>query len=154
MTAAATTETGARPPRAGRRSAPTWVGTVPFLAYTGVFLLLPTGIVIWNAFRRPTGGFTFSNISALNTSAVRTLFVGSLELCVISALIGAVLGAILAYAVASGRQDGVVRRLYLAGSGVLAHSAESRWRSRSSPQSVPPAASCSMPAGFTISRGA
>jgi len=120
VTAAATTETGARPPRAGRRSAPTWVGTVPFLAYTGVFLLLPTGIVIWNAFRRPTGGFTFSNISALNTSAVRTLFVGSLELCVISALIGAVLGAILAYAVASGRQDGVVRRLYLAGSGVLA----------------------------------
>jgi len=120
VTAAATTETGARPPRAGRRSAPAWVGTVPFLAYTGVFLLLPTGIVIWNAFRRPTGGFTFSNISALNTSAVRTLFVGSLELCVISALIGAVLGAILAYAVASGRQDGVVRRLYLAGSGVLA----------------------------------
>ncbi len=35
-------------------------------------------------------------------------------------MIGAVLGALLAYAVASGNPDGVVRRLYLAGSGVLA----------------------------------
>ena len=35
-------------------------------------------------------------------------------------MIGAVLGAILAYAVASGNPDGVIRRLYLAGSGVLA----------------------------------
>jgi putative spermidine/putrescine transport system permease protein len=120
VTVAAAADPGARPVRAGRRPPLAWVGTVPFLAYTGVFLLLPTGIVIWNAFRRPTGGFTLSNISALNTSTVRSLFVGSLELCLLSSLSGAILGAILAYAVASGNPDGVVRRLYLAGSGVLA----------------------------------
>ncbi|HTZ93549.1 MAG TPA: ABC transporter permease subunit, partial [Streptosporangiaceae bacterium] len=110
----------ARPARAGRRPPVAWVGTMPFLAYTGVFLLLPTGIVIWNAFKGNSGGWTFANISALNTSLVRSAFVGSLELCVISSLIGAGLGAILAYAVASGSPDGIVRRLYLAGSGVLA----------------------------------
>ena len=33
-----------------------WIGTVPFLGYVGVFLLLPTGIVIWNAIRNPTSG--------------------------------------------------------------------------------------------------
>jgi putative spermidine/putrescine transport system permease protein len=120
VTVAAAADPGTRPVRAGRRPPLAWVGTVPFLAYTGVFLLLPTGIVIWNAFRRPTGGFTLSNISALNTSTVRSLFVGSLELCLLSSLSGAILGAILAYAVASGNPDGVVRRLYLAGSGVLA----------------------------------
>jgi putative spermidine/putrescine transport system permease protein len=120
VTVAATTETGARPVRAGRRPPLAWAGTVPFLGYAGVFLLLPTGIVIWNAFRRPTGGFTLSNLSALNTSTVRSLFVGSLELCLISSATGAVLGAILAYAVASGNPDGTIRRLYIAGSGVLA----------------------------------
>ena len=51
---------------------------------------------------------------------MRSLFVGSLELCLISSVTGAVLGAILAYAVASGNPDGTVRRLYIAGSGVLA----------------------------------
>jgi len=47
---AATTETGARPARAGRRlSAPAWVGTVPFLGYVAIFLLWPTGIVVVDA---------------------------------------------------------------------------------------------------------
>ncbi len=93
---------------------------MPFLAYAGVFLLLPTGIVVWNAFKGNAGGWTLANITALNTRPVRSAFKGSLELCVISSLAGAILGAILAYAVASGNPDGVIRRLYLAGSGVLA----------------------------------
>ena len=94
--------------------------TVPFLGYVGVFLLLPTGIVLYNAFRTPTGGFTTAGLKALGSSAVRTYFVGSIELSAISAVAGAVFGAILAYAVASGNPDGTVRRIYLAGSGVLA----------------------------------
>jgi len=117
---AATTATGARPGRAGRRPSFAWLGTVPFLGYIGVFLLLPTGIVIWNALRNQTGGLDLSSLKVLGNSEVRGFFTGTLELSAISALIGAVFGAILAYAVASGNPDGVVRRLYLAGSGVLA----------------------------------
>jgi putative spermidine/putrescine transport system permease protein len=120
MAVATATETGARPARAGRRPPLAWIGTVPFLAYSGVFLLLPTGIVIWNAFKGNAGAWTLSNVSALNTGPVRSAFKGSLELCLISSVIGAALGAILAYAVASGNPDGLIRRLYLAGSGVLA----------------------------------
>lgn len=121
MTVASATETGARPRRAGRRpSVPDWVGTVPFLGYVGVFLLLPTGLVVYNAFRNPSGGFELSGLRALGSSAVRSFFVHSFELCLFSSLAGAVLGAILAYAVAAGNPDGVVRRLYLATSGVLA----------------------------------
>ncbi len=113
--------TGARPVRAGRRlSVPAWVGTVPFLAYVGVFLLWPTGTVVVDAFRNPSGKFVLSGLSALGNPEIRGFFIGSIKLCVISSVIGAVLGAILAYAVASGNPDGVVRRVYLAGSGVLA----------------------------------
>jgi putative spermidine/putrescine transport system permease protein len=118
---AATTTTGARPARAGRRLQLDWIGTVPFLGYVGVFLLLPTGIVIWNAIRNPTsGGLDLAGLKLLGNPTVRSYFIGSLQLAAISAAAGAVLGAILAYAVASGNPDGVVRRLYLAGSGVLA----------------------------------
>jgi putative spermidine/putrescine transport system permease protein len=121
VTIAATTEAGARPSRTRRRpSAPAWVGTVPFFAYVGVFLLLPTGIVVYNAFRTPSGGYSLSGLKALGSSALRSVFVGSIELCLISSLTGAIFGAILAYAVATGNPDGVVRRLYLAVSGVLA----------------------------------
>lgn len=121
MAVAATTEAGARPGRPGRRlSAPAWVGTVPFFAYVGIFLLLPTGIVLYNAFQNPTGGFSLSGLKALGNPEIRGFFWGSIELCLVSSLTGAVFGAILAYAVASGNPDGVVRRLYLAVSGVLA----------------------------------
>jgi putative spermidine/putrescine transport system permease protein len=93
---------------------------VPFFAYVGIFLLLPTGIVVYNAFKNPNGGFSLAGIQALGSSQIRGFFVGSLELCLFSSLTGAIFGAILAYAVASGNPDGVVRRLYLAVSGVLA----------------------------------
>jgi putative spermidine/putrescine transport system permease protein len=121
VTVASTTEVGARPSRPGRRpSAPAWVGTVPFFCYVGIFLLLPTGLVVYNAFRNPAGGFDLAGLKALGNSAVRSVFVGSLELSLVSSLAGAFFGAILAYAVASGNPDGAVRRLYLAVSGVLA----------------------------------
>ena len=120
MTVATATETGVRPARAGRRPPLAWIGTVPFLAYAGVFLLLPTGIVIWDAFQGNAGGLSLANISALNSAPVRSAFKGSLELSLISSVVGAAFGAVLAYAVASGNPDGVIRRLYLAGSGVLA----------------------------------
>jgi putative spermidine/putrescine transport system permease protein len=121
VTVATTTETGARPVRAGRRySVPAWIGTVPFLGYVGVFLLLPTGIVIWGAFRNDTGGFQLASIRQLFSPVVRSYFVGSIELSAITSVIGAILGAILAYAIASGNPDGAVRRFSLAGSGVLA----------------------------------
>jgi putative spermidine/putrescine transport system permease protein len=122
VTVAATTDDGARPLRAGRRpSVPAWIGTVPFLGYVGVFLLLPTGIVLWDAIRNPNGhGLKLSSLKLLGSSDVRSFFVGSIELSAVSAVAGAVLGAVLAYAVASGNPDGIMRRVYLAGSGVLA----------------------------------
>ena len=121
MAVAATSEIGARPSRAGRRlSAPTWVGTVPFLVYVAIFLLWPTGIVVVDSLKNPTGAWAFSNVTELGNSLVRGYFIGSFKLSLLSSVAGAVLGAILAYAIASGNPDGVVRRLYLAGSGVLA----------------------------------
>jgi putative spermidine/putrescine transport system permease protein len=118
---AATTTTGtARPSRAGRFRSPSWIGTIPFLGYVGVFLLLPTGIVIWDALKNPAGQFDLGSLKLLGNPEVRSFFTGSLELSAVSSVVGAVLGAILAYAVASGNPEGVVRRLSLAFSGVLA----------------------------------
>jgi putative spermidine/putrescine transport system permease protein len=116
VTAAATPTAGAR----RRPSVPSWIGTVPFFGYVALFLLLPTGIVVWDAFKNPAGKFTLSGLTSLGNSQVRGFFIGSFKLSLVSALVGAVFGAVLAYAVASGNPDGVIRRLYLAASGVLA----------------------------------
>jgi putative spermidine/putrescine transport system permease protein len=120
MAVATATATGARPSlRAGRRPPLAWIGTVPFFAYVTLFMLLPTGIVVWDGIRSPSNGLALSNLKLLYNPVVRTYFTGTLELAAISAVAGAVLGAVLAYAIASGNPNGIVRRWSLAGSGVL-----------------------------------
>jgi putative spermidine/putrescine transport system permease protein len=124
VAATATSQTGARPVppvRAGRRlRLPAWLGTTPFLAYVGIFLLLPTGIVVVNALRNASGGLNLSSLKLLFSSTVRSYFIGSFQLCLISTVAGAVFGAILAYAIASGNPNGAIRQLYIAVSSVLA----------------------------------
>lgn len=53
-------------------------------------------------------------------SPYRESFVRSLELSAVTAVVGAVLGAVLAWAVVAGRPDGLLRRTVTAAAGVLA----------------------------------
>ena len=112
-------ETARRPLRGARRFSLDWLGAVPFLAYVGLFLLLPTAIAVGGSFFGP-GGFTLSNLTAMNKSYIVAAFVHSVVLSAASAVLGAVLGAVLAYAVATGNPNGVLRRLVTSACGVLA----------------------------------
>jgi putative spermidine/putrescine transport system permease protein len=114
------TEPADQPATAGRRVPLTWLGTIPFFVYVGLFLLLPTGIVVVGAFRTASGQPTLQNVHALTQSYVLTAFLHSIVLSAESAIAGAVFGAVLAYMVVSGPADGFVRRIVTAASGVLA----------------------------------
>jgi putative spermidine/putrescine transport system permease protein len=117
-----TTQVGGRPSGGGRRLSWAWLGAVPFLAYVGLFLLLPTLVVVVGAFLDPTGRPTAANLSALTQDFVVTSFVNSIVLSAQSAVIGAAGGAVVAYAIATGRPDGGLRRTFVAASGMLAQS--------------------------------
>jgi putative spermidine/putrescine transport system permease protein len=119
-TVAAADDLAGDPPRCGHRLSLSWLGVVPFFVYVGLFLLLPTGIVIFQAFFNAAGQPTLENIQALTTSVVIDAFVKSITLSLVSAVLGAALGAVLAYMIASGPADGLTRRLWTAMSGVLA----------------------------------
>ena len=112
-------ETARRPLGGGRRFSLDWLGAVPFLAYVGLFLLLPTTIVIAGSLVGPDG-LTLSNLAAMNKPFIIGAFVNSLVLSAASAIIGAILGAVLAYAVVTGNPNGVLRRLVTSACGVLA----------------------------------
>ncbi len=112
-------ETADRPLRGGRRFSLDWLGAVPFLAYVGLFLLLPTAIVVGGSFVGPNG-LTLSNLTAMNKPFIVGAFVNSVVLSAGSAIVGAALGAVLAYAVVTGNPNGVLRRLVTSACGVLA----------------------------------
>ena len=105
------------------RSLSSLLGVVPFGAYIVIFLVIPTIAVAVGAFQGSAdqgGGVTLSNIRALGNSAVIDAFTRSILLSASTALIGAVFGALLAYAVATARKDGLLRRIVTSACAVLA----------------------------------
>lgn len=113
------TEAASRPLAGGRRLPLHWIGAAPFLSYAAVFLILPTGIVVVGAFFG-NDGVTLSNFTALNQYNILNAFIASLGLSAVSAVVGAVLGALFAYAVMTGNPRGALRRIVQSACGVLA----------------------------------
>jgi putative spermidine/putrescine transport system permease protein len=103
------------------RGAANYLALLPFHAYVGLFLILPTLVVAIGAFTTAKGDFTLDNVSRLFTDEVFvSAFVRSIELAVATAIAGAILGAMLAWAVVRGDPNGVLRQVVIAASGVLA----------------------------------
>jgi len=92
----------------------------PFFVYVGLFLVLPTAIIAAGSFSAKDGSFTFANLTTLQQDFMVKSFASSAIISVVSALVGAIAGAMLAYAVATGNPRGALRRIVTSASGVLA----------------------------------
>ena len=96
------------------------LGVAPFLAFTTIFLAVPTLVVVVGAFVDTTGRPTLANVAGLRQGYIVDALVSTLELSLSTAVIGAVVGALLAYAVVTAAPDGMLRRSVGAVCGVLA----------------------------------
>jgi putative spermidine/putrescine transport system permease protein len=110
----------APPARGGRRLPLTWLGVVPFFVYVGLFLLLPTLIIAVGSFTTKDGSFTLANFADINQPYLVKSLTNSVVLSAVSAFVGALAGALLAYAVVTGNPRGILRRSVTSASGVLA----------------------------------
>jgi putative spermidine/putrescine transport system permease protein len=95
------------------------LGLLPFLGYLTVFLLVPTITVVVGAFQED-GAFSLVNIKTLFGSTAMRALGNSVLLSGTTAVIGAVLGALLCYLVVSAPPTSLFRRAVLSVSGVLA----------------------------------
>jgi putative spermidine/putrescine transport system permease protein len=95
------------------------VGILPFGIYTTLFLLVPAGAVAVEAFRSPTGHWTWANIATATHGVYLNGFESSIELSVITSIIPGILGLIVANAVLTSRGR-MLRRIVSTASGVFA----------------------------------
>lgn len=109
-----------RPLLGGRRFSVDWVGAVPFMVYVGAFLVLPTAIITVGAFLDANNGFTLDNFAHLSRSYVVQATITTTVVSAVTALLGAIFGSILAYAIVTGNPNGILRRMAVSASGVLA----------------------------------
>lgn len=94
--------------------------TLPFFLYVALFLLFPTVLVVVGAFQSQSGALTFHNLSVLGNPAVRSATLWSLSLSLLSALTGAIVGGLLAYALTTASPNGLLRRSVISICSVLA----------------------------------
>lgn len=111
--------------RAPARRAPAgpgwaWLGLLPFSAYVLLFLALPTVLAVGSGLVDGHGRFTLDNLAALGDPVILATFVNSTVLSLLTAVIGAVVGALVCYALLGLSETGFVWTTVDAASGVLA----------------------------------
>lgn len=104
----------------GSRKIGASIGLVPFFVYAGIFLIIPTVVVFIQAFTAPGGGFTLGGIKALTKPSTIHITKDTLVLSLSTAVVGAAVGAVVAYVVSTAERDGLLRRVVTSGCGVLA----------------------------------
>lgn len=111
--------TGSPLPRS-RRIGWAWLGLVPFLAYLALFLLLPTILAVVTGFQDGAGAFTWDNVTALVDPVITATFWNSTWVSLLTAAIGAAVGALVCFAMLGLPETGAIRASVDAASGVLA----------------------------------
>jgi putative spermidine/putrescine transport system permease protein len=98
-----------------------WVGVLPFFLFILVFVILPSTNLFIGAFQDAKGGFTMANIAALMDPYVLKSYSISLQVSVITSLVGGIFGFFIAYAITLGKAPGWMRNILMTFSGLAAN---------------------------------
>lgn len=103
------------------RKRTSYLGVIPFLVFTGIFLIFPTYSVVIGAFQNAENKFDLTKVKELLTSPiVRGAFSNTLEISIKTAVLGAILGGLFSWALVTGKPGGLFYKFAVALSSVLA----------------------------------
>lgn len=108
-----------RPTAPRRRSdrAAGWLGAMPYLLFLAVFLVAPIATNVWTSFQ-VDGNFSLASMARLFEPQYRDAFMQTVQLSLLTAGAGGVLGLILAWALATSERPKWLRNLVLSFSAV------------------------------------
>jgi putative spermidine/putrescine transport system permease protein len=109
-------------PAPARRAKRGWsfLGLTPFAAYVLLFLAVPTILALATGFFDAKGVFTLDNVAALFDPVILGTFVSSFWVSALTAVVGAVVGALVCYALLGTSPTGRLRLMIESISSVLA----------------------------------
>ena len=98
-----------------------WIGVIPFFAFITAFLIFPSLNLFSGAFKDANGGFTLANLNFFADDYVIKSYVTSLQVSVITSLVGGIFGFFVAYAITIGRTPPWMRNILMTFSGLAAN---------------------------------
>jgi putative spermidine/putrescine transport system permease protein len=103
-----------------RRRIGKYLGLTPFAVYVLLFLAIPTTLAVVTGFFTEDGEFTLSNVVGIFDPVILRTFFSSFWLSAVSAVVGAIVGALLCFAMIGTRAEGALRTVVDSISSVLA----------------------------------
>ena len=107
--------------RPGRRISWSWLGLLPFFIFAAAFLIIPTFYLVNGSFHNEAGETTLQNYADLTQPTILEAFRASIEISLVTAVIGGVFGFLLAYAVIRGGLPGILGAGLMTFSGVASN---------------------------------
>jgi putative spermidine/putrescine transport system permease protein len=98
-----------------------WIGVLPFFLFILIFLILPSTNLFLGAFQDQQGHFTLANIDVFSNAYVLKSYSISLQISLITSLLGGVMGFFVAYAITIGKAPAWMRNILLSFSGLAAN---------------------------------
>lgn len=99
-----------------------WAGVVPFFLFAFFFLFAPSSSLFFDSFRNAAGQFTFENILTLVADPkIRASYALSLQISLATAVLGGLLGLLLAYAITRGGLPAWTRSSLITFAGVASN---------------------------------
>ncbi len=113
-------ERGALPARPARRFGWAWLGLMPFFLFSFAFMILPTIYLIVGSLLKDDQP-SFQNYADLGTGIIPGAFLTSIEISLVTAIAGGILGFLLAYAIILGGLPSFLRTAVMTFSGVASN---------------------------------
>jgi putative spermidine/putrescine transport system permease protein len=98
-----------------------WLNLGPFFLFAFLLMLLPSAIIIVGSFQDAQGNWTLANLASFSLPTVVRAYSTSLQLSVVTALAGGLLGFLLAYAITVGNLPRFVHATIITFSGVASN---------------------------------
>lgn len=97
------------------------LGIIPFFAFAIAFLLFPSSRLAVGSFQDNLGNFTLANYQSLTDRVTVSAYTVSIEISIVTAIMGGVFGILMAYAVISGGLPRILRTALTTFSGVASN---------------------------------
>ena len=98
-----------------------WLAVLPFFIFSTLFLIGPTLVLAYRSLEGPDGSFTLDNYSQLVTDTVVNAYSMSIRISLTSAILGGIIGFLIAWAVSIGGLPRPFRSLTTTFSGVASN---------------------------------
>jgi putative spermidine/putrescine transport system permease protein len=98
-----------------------WLGVLPFFIFSALFLIAPTLILAYRSLEGPDGVLTFDNYRQLTNPNVLSAYGMSIRISLTSAILGGLIGFLIAWAISIGGLPRPFRSITVTFSGVASN---------------------------------